>query len=91
LDLTRKKLEVCLRSEARERLGQLVSPSDGDALRSLARRIEETHREPVCAVVESMSSARFVHCMTRRDAHERSNEPLERLSLLGARLRAARG
>jgi len=61
LDLSRKKLDVCLLSEAGEHLDQLVSPPDGDALRSLARRIEETHREPVCAVIESMTGARFVH------------------------------
>jgi transposase len=30
-------------------------------LRSLARRIEESYREPVCAVIESMTGARFVH------------------------------
>ena len=36
-------------------------PPDGDALRSFARRIEETYGEPVCAVIESMTGARFVH------------------------------
>ena len=36
-------------------------PPDGDALRSFAGRIEETYREPVCAVIESMTGARFVH------------------------------
>jgi transposase len=30
-------------------------------LRSLAQRIEETYREPVRAVIESMTGARFVH------------------------------
>jgi transposase len=61
LDLSRKKVDVCLLSEQGEHLGQLVTPPDGDALRSFARRIEETYREPVCAVVESMTGARFVH------------------------------
>ncbi len=61
LDLSRKKLDVCLFSEQGEHLDQLVSPPDGEALRTLARRIEETHREPVCAVIESMTGARFVH------------------------------
>jgi hypothetical protein len=50
-----------LLSDQGERLGQLVTPPDGDALRSFARRIEDTCREPVCAVIESMSGARFVH------------------------------
>jgi transposase len=61
LDLSRKKLDVCLLSDQGEHLDQLVSPPDGDALRTLARRIGETHRQPVCAVVESMTGARFVH------------------------------
>jgi transposase len=61
LDLSRKKVDVCLLSDRGEPLDQLVSPPDGDALRALARRIEETHRQPVCAVIESMTGARFVH------------------------------
>jgi transposase len=52
---------VCLLSGQGEHLGQLVTPPDGDALRSFARRIEESYREPVCAVIESMTGARFVH------------------------------
>jgi transposase len=42
-------------------LDQLAAPPDADALRTLARRIEEVYREPVCAVVESMTGARLVH------------------------------
>ena len=61
LDLSRKKLDVCLISDSGEHVDQLVSPPDRDALKTLARRIEETHREPVSAVIESMTGARFVH------------------------------
>ncbi len=61
LDLSRKKLDVCLISDAGDHVDQLVSPPDRDALRTLARRIEEIHREPVSAVIESMTGARFVH------------------------------
>jgi transposase len=61
LDLSRNKIDVCLLSDQGEHLDQLATPPDADALRTLARRIEETHREPVCAVIESMSGARFVH------------------------------
>src|SRR5712691_3052977 len=61
LDLSRRKVDVCLLSDEGEHLDQLVSPPDADALRGLARRIEETHREPVCAVIESMTGARLVH------------------------------
>jgi transposase len=60
LDLSRKKLDVCLLSEQGEHLDQLVSPPDGDALGTLARRIGETHRQPVRGVIESMTGARFV-------------------------------
>jgi transposase len=61
LDLSRKKLDVCLLSDQGEHLDQLAVPPDVDSLRTLARRIEETHGEPVCAVVESMTGARVVH------------------------------
>ncbi len=36
-------------------------------LRSLARRIDEVHREPVCAVVESMTGARLIHDTLERE------------------------
>ena len=61
LDLSRKKVDVCLLGDEGEHLDQLAVPPDGDSLRTLARRIEETHAEPVCAAIESMTGARFVH------------------------------
>ena len=61
LDLSRKKVDVCLLSEHGEHLDQLAVPPDVDSLRRLARRIEEVHRQSVCAVIESMSGARIVH------------------------------
>jgi transposase len=61
LDLSRKKLDVCLLSNGGEHLDQLAVPPDVDSLRTLARRIEEVHRQPVCAVIESMTGARIVH------------------------------
>jgi transposase len=61
LDLSRRKVDVCLLSEAGEHLDQLATPPDAESLRRLARRIDEVHREPVCAVVESMTGARLVH------------------------------
>jgi len=61
LDLSRKKLDVCLLSDEGEHLDQLAVPPDVDSLRRLARRIEEVHRQPVCAVIESMTGARIVH------------------------------
>ena len=61
LDLSRKKVDVCLLSETGEHLDQLAAPPDADSLRRLARRIEEVHHQPVCAVIESMTGARMVH------------------------------
>jgi transposase len=61
LDLSRKKLDVCLLSDEGEHLDQLAVPPDVDSLRRLARRIDEVHAEPVRAVVESMTGARLVH------------------------------
>ena len=70
LDLSRKKVDVCLLSEAGEHLDQLAAPPDADSLRRLARRIEEVHREPVCAVVESMTGARLVHDVLEQEGWE---------------------
>jgi transposase len=61
LDLSRKKLDICLLSESGEHVDQLAAPPDAEALRTLARRIDEVYREPVCAVIESMTGARLVH------------------------------
>ena len=60
LDLSRRKVDVCLLSEQGELLDQRSRLLTATRL-SLARRVEETYREPVCTVVESMSGARFVH------------------------------
>src|SRR5215213_5013584 len=61
LDLSRRKVDVCLLSEEGEHLDQLAVAPDVESLRTLARRIDEVHGEPVCAVVESMTGARLVH------------------------------
>jgi transposase len=61
LDLSRKRLDVCLLSERGEHLDRLAIPPDVDSLRRLARWIDEVHGKPVCAVVESMTGARLVH------------------------------
>ena len=61
LDLSRKKLNVCLLDDEGEHLDQLTVAPDADSLRQLARRLDEVHRQPVCAVIESMTGARIVH------------------------------
>ena len=60
LDLSRKKIDVCLLSEHAEIVEEFAAPPDADGLRALARRVG-VHREPVRAVIESMTGARFVH------------------------------
>jgi transposase len=67
LDLSRKKLDVCLLSEEGEHLDRLVAAPDVDSLRRLARRIDEIHGELVCGVVESMTGARLVHDTLERE------------------------
>ena len=61
LDLSRRRVDVCLLSESGEQVDQLAAPPDADALRTLARRIDERYGEPVCGVIESMTGARLVH------------------------------
>jgi transposase len=60
LDLSRNRLDVCLLSDAGEIVAEFKSPADRDGLVGLVRRVDR-YREPVRAVVESMTGARFVH------------------------------
>ena len=60
LDLSRKRIDVCLLSDLGELVEELACPPDRDGLRSLARRVG-AHGEPVVGVIESMTGARFVH------------------------------
>jgi len=61
LDLSRKRLDICLLDGAGEHVDQFAVPPECESLRRLAHRIEETYAEPVCAVIESMTGARTVH------------------------------
>jgi hypothetical protein len=60
LDLSRRRLDVCLLSEHGELVAQTAAPPDADGLRGLADRVGR-YRQPVRAVIESMNAARFVH------------------------------
>jgi hypothetical protein len=60
LDLSRRRVDVCLISAAGELLGQFRAPVDRDGLHGLVRRVG-VHGGPVRAVIESMNGARFVH------------------------------
>jgi transposase len=58
LDLSRRRLDVCLVDEGGEVVEQTAAPPDADGLRGLAGRLRG---QQVRAVIESMTGARFVH------------------------------
>jgi hypothetical protein len=60
LDLSRRRIDVCLISDQGELIDQFAVPADRDGLYGLARRVA-VYNEPVRGVIESMNGARFVH------------------------------
>jgi transposase len=60
LDLSRRKVDVCLLSSAGEVVDEWASPPDADGLRGLAARAA-MWGPAVRGVIESMNGARFVH------------------------------
>ena len=58
LDLSRRRLDVCLVDDAGEMVEHSAAPPDADGLRQLVRRLQGVR---VRAVIESMTGARFVH------------------------------
>jgi hypothetical protein len=60
LDLSRRKVDVCLVSPAGEIVDEWASPPDADGLRGLAAR-EAMYGPAVRGVIESMNGTRFVH------------------------------
>ena len=58
LDLSRRRLDVCLLTDAGEVAAQTVAAPDADGLRHLVARVNAPR---VRAVIESMNGARFVH------------------------------
>ena len=58
LDLSRRRLEVCLLTDAGEVAAQTVAAPDADGLSHLVARVNAPR---VRAVIESMNGARFVH------------------------------
>jgi transposase len=60
LDLSRRRVDVCLISDQGELVGRFPAPADRDGLYGLTRRVA-AFDEPVRGVVESMNGARFVH------------------------------
>ena len=60
LDLSRKRVDVCLISDQGELIDQFPVPADRDGLHGLARRVA-VYDQPVRGVIESMNGVRFVH------------------------------
>ena len=60
LDLSRRKIDVCLMSGEGEIVDEWASPPDADGLRGLAARAA-MWAPAVRGVIESMNGARFVH------------------------------
>jgi transposase len=60
LDLSRRRVDVCLISDQGELVDHFAAPADRDGLYGLTRRVA-VYDEPVRGVVESMNGARFVH------------------------------
>jgi transposase len=70
LDLSRKRVDVCLISDQGERVDELTAPFDEDGLCRLSERVAAKHAGRVRAVVESMNGARFVHDTLRAQGWE---------------------
>lgn len=61
LDLSRKRVDVCLLDEAGERLAETSAFPDREGLRGFAARVNTEFDCPVIGAIESMNGARFVH------------------------------
>lgn len=60
LDLSKRRLDVCVLDPGGRRVAVMAAPPDADGLRCLARDVT-TRGGPVQAAIESMNGARFVH------------------------------
>ena len=69
LDPSRRKVDVCLLSQAGEIVEEWASPPDADGLRGLVRRAG-AHGLPVRGVIESMTGARLSPPRSRSAAAE---------------------
>lgn len=67
LDLSRRRLDVCVLSEEGELVEELAAPPDVEGLRYLVAKLAR-HGEPVRAVIESMTGARLDRPLFRGQA-----------------------
>src|SRR3954464_8571868 len=58
LDLSRRRVDVCLVDDVGQVVAHTAAPPDADGLGHLAERLKG---ERVRAVIESMAGARFIH------------------------------
>ena len=65
LDLSRRRLDVCLIGDEGDVVGRLAAPPDADGLRHLVERVGPQGR--VRGVIESMTGARFVRDTLEED------------------------
>jgi transposase len=61
LDLSRKRLDVCVLDERGDKVSVTSVPPDTEGLRHLAVEVRALSPGPVVAAIESMNGARFVH------------------------------
>ena len=62
MDLSRKRLDICVKDEAGNTREEDAYPPDRDGRAHLARHVERTYgKQQVLGVIESMNGARFVH------------------------------
>jgi hypothetical protein len=60
LDLSRRRLDVCVLSDDGELVEELAAPPEAEGLGYLVSKLGR-HGQPVRAVIESMTGARFIH------------------------------
>jgi transposase len=60
LDLSRRRLDVCVICEPGELVEEFPAPPDADGLRYVVEKVSD-HSQPIRAVIESMTGGRFVH------------------------------
>ena len=59
LDLSRRRLDVCILSDDGELIARTAAPPDADGLARLVAKVG-VHEQPIAGVIESMTGARFV-------------------------------
>jgi hypothetical protein len=84
LDLSRRRVDVCLLDERGELVGESAVPADADGLRVLAGRLAG---QRVRAVIESMNGARFAESLRDRRASSQATWWTLRMSTRGECLR----